>query len=83
MLGTVALGLAASPAVAQSTDNNDDQGGTTGEMTTTPSDAGEDAMGTEGAAPEVGTTGAAGATDEPDCTATQRWDQQAMACVEK
>jgi hypothetical protein len=82
-LGTVVLGLAASPAMAQNAGGDGDKGGTTGEMTTTPNDATDDAMGTQGPAPETGIAPAAGATDEPDCTATQRWDEQAVACVEK
>jgi hypothetical protein len=93
MLGTVMLGLAAaSPVLAQqsgtgdSTGGSDDQGGLTGQMTTTPSDSTDDAVGTTGttAAPgDVSATPDAAPAGEQDCTATQRWDEQAMACVER
>jgi hypothetical protein len=90
MLGTVVLGLAASPALAQSTGGNEaeggDTGGLTGQMTTTPQAKSDDAAGSRGNTAESGdlaiTPDNAG-TSERDCTATQRWDEQAMACVEK
>jgi hypothetical protein len=93
MLGAVVLGLAASPALAQQSGTGDstggdsgDQGGLTGQMTTTPQAKSDDAAGSRGntAAPgDVSVTPGTAPTGEQDCTATQRWDEQAMACVEQ
>jgi hypothetical protein len=88
MLGTVVLGLAASPAMAQTAggSGDSDTGGLTGQMTTTPQAKSDDAAGSRGESVEQGDlaiTPDNAATSERDCTATQRWDEQAMACVEK
>jgi hypothetical protein len=92
MLGTVVLGLAASPALAQSTGGADTEsgssggGGLTGQMTTTPQAKSDDAIGTRGETMDQGdlaiTPDTAG-TGERDCTAEQKWDELANACVEK
>ena len=96
MLGTVVLGLAASPALAQNASGNagagssesgsSGQGGLTGQMTTTPRAKADDAIGTRGNTVEQGDlaiTPDNAATSERDCTAEQKWDEQAMACVQK
>ena len=91
MLGTVVLGLAASPALAQSSTGDSGSGtggssGLTGQMTTTPEAKSGEAVGSRGNTVEQGDlaiTPDTAATGERDCTAEQKWDEQAMACVEK
>jgi uncharacterized low-complexity protein len=87
LTGALALALllaAAVPALAQQ--GSDDTGGTTGQMTTTPEAKSDDAAGTAGESAEPGDVSATpdeAAGGERDCEATEKWDEQAMACVPK
>ena len=56
------------------------------EMTTTPEAKGDDATGTSGESVEQGDVGATpdeAAGGKRDCEATEKWSEQAMACVRK
>ena len=98
-LTTAAAALAlllagAAPAGAQSTgtggadseSGSSGGGGLTGTQTTTPEAKSDDAAGTAGESAEPGDVSATpdeAAGGERDCEATEKWDEQAMACVPK
>lgn len=62
-----------------------DQGGTTGQMTTTPEAKTDDAAGTRGpaAGPAVAAPGGLESGAGHGCTATQMWDPAKKECVDQ